>query len=291
MPSLSIDASLKSSYVDQSNPVSIMRDKFNEPHSMPSEHFHDHCEIYYLISGEKTYFFQNQMYRATKGDLVFINEYEPHRTASPGPVLERERVLLYFKKELFDARPELMRDSASLFRMRSPILSLDIPERLIFEELMYKIKMEFQLKGKFYLQCIEGLLLETMVFILRCIDKRKNEASEGGRSLHDQIPEIVRFIHRHFTDHLTLNNLSDMFYISPSYLSRLFKTATGFHFVEYITMLRMKEAQKLLRETDRQIIDIAGSVGYDNLAHFYKMFKKITLASPYRYRKMQQRRQ
>lgn len=288
MAGLNPDASSKMSYVDQSNPVSIMRQKFSEPHSMPSEHFHDHCEIYYLISGEKTYFFHNQMYRATKGDLIFINEYEPHRAASPGPVVERERVLLYFKKELFDARPALIQDSVSLFHMRSPLLSLDIEERLVFEELLYKIRMEFQNKGKFYLHCIEGLLLETMVFMLRCIDKR-DRAVEGARTLHGQIPEIVRFIHHHFTDHMTLDTLSDMFYISPSYLSRLFKEETGFHFVEYLTMLRMKEAQKLLRDTDHKIIDIAASVGYDNLAHFYKMFKRTTLTSPFQYRKRQRR--
>ena len=84
---------------------------------------------------------------------------------------------------------------------------------------------------------------------------------------------------------MTLQTISERFYISPYYFSRTFKQITGFTFIEYLNGVRIKEAQKLLRKTNLSIGKIAESVGYQNNTHFGRLFKKATGISPLAYRK------
>jgi transcriptional regulator GlxA family with amidase domain len=75
--------------------------------------------------------------------------------------------------------------------------------------------------------------------------------------------------------------------MSPYYISRMFKEVTGFSFVHYLNLIRVKEAQRLLQRTEMKITDVALSVGFDNFSHFGKTFKSITQTTPREYRKQQ----
>ncbi|WP_162241887.1 helix-turn-helix domain-containing protein [Paenibacillus sp. Leaf72] len=76
---------------------------------------------------------------------------------------------------------------------------------------------------------------------------------------------------------------------SQYYLSRKFKQCTGFGFSEYVQLVRIREAQRLLRETDLKIIEVAACVGIDPVANFHKLFKSTNGCSPLQYRKRQRR--
>ena len=78
------------------------------------------------------------------------------------------------------------------------------------------------------------------------------------------------------------------FFISQYYLSRSFKQVTGFTFIEYLNSVRIREAQRLLRETEKQVIQIAHMVGFNNISHFGRIFKAITKYTPLQYRKIYQ---
>ncbi|TMV47639.1 helix-turn-helix domain-containing protein [Paenibacillus mesophilus] len=263
----------------------IARNKFSSDHHMKEAHFHDGYEIYYSMAGEKNYFIKDKMYRVCKGDLLFIDRYELHKATSTSR-LERERVLVYFKTNLFDARQHLLQDPLSPFHAGSPVLSLPVHEQKFVEELFHKMIEEYRDRRRNYLLCIEALLAELLVFAIRCNEKRLENPASDPKSLHPKITEAMQYITQHYTERLTLGMLAEKFTTSPYYLSRLFKTMTGFSFVDYIAAVRIMEAQKLLRDTNRNVIRIAEEVGFDNLAHFYKTFKKLAFASPLQYRKM-----
>ena len=75
-------------------------------------------------------------------------------------------------------------------------------------------------------------------------------------------------------------------YISMNYslFSYSFKQYTGSNFVNYLKEIRMREAKKLLTETDMKIIEISQAVGYDHEKHFMKIFKATCGVSPTEYR-------
>ena len=89
----------------------------------------------------------------------------------------------------------------------------------------------------------------------------------------------------HYADNLSLENVAEKFNLSRSYLSKKFKTATGFGFKEYIINVRIQNACRLLLETDKSITDIAFECGFNDSNYFGDAFRKAKGISPHKYRK------
>lgn len=75
------------------------------------------------------------------------------------------------------------------------------------------------------------------------------------------------------------------FYNSRSYLTRIFKETTGITVVQYLTVVRIRQAARLLRETDSPITEIADLCGFGNVTYFEKVFHRIRGMTPRQYRK------
>jgi len=100
------------------------------------------------------------------------------------------------------------------------------------------------------------------------------------------VAKIRAYIEQNYQDcNLSLLSVSEEFQISPSYLSRLFKETVGEKFVHYLTRVRIENAKKMLRESDRSVQEIAMEVGYVHPFSFIRTFKKITGITPGEYRK------
>jgi two-component system response regulator YesN len=92
--------------------------------------------------------------------------------------------------------------------------------------------------------------------------------------------EILEYVNNNFDKPMGLEECAKQFYISPNYLSRMFKKYTGASFITYINELRIKKAVELLKDTDMSIKETAQKVGYNNLNYFYKTFKAVTGITP-----------
>ncbi|MFB9330289.1 response regulator [Paenibacillus aurantiacus] len=95
------------------------------------------------------------------------------------------------------------------------------------------------------------------------------------------VERAMQYIHDHYSQKgLSLHEVAQGTFVSPNYLSYLFKKNTGTNLWEYVTKLRMEESRRLLLETDLRRYEIAERVGYDSPEHFGKMFKKHYGISP-----------
>jgi YesN/AraC family two-component response regulator len=103
---------------------------------------------------------------------------------------------------------------------------------------------------------------------------------------HQKISEMADYINKHYAESLTLSDVSTAFHMSAPYTSRMFKQVTGFSYIEYVNSVRVKEAQRRLRETKHKIIRIAEEVGFDSVAHFGRVFKQISGLAPMEYRRL-----
>jgi len=97
--------------------------------------------------------------------------------------------------------------------------------------------------------------------------------------------EALKYIRENYNKDITLEDVARNVYISPYYLSHLFKEELNITFLEYLTMVRMEEAKKLLKDTSLSIVAIASQVGYEDASYFSKVFKKYVGISPAQYRK------
>ena len=113
----------------------------------------------------------------------------------------------------------------------------------------------------------------------------KSMSYEHLYSSQDIIVNVKEYLDIHYADPITLDFLSDIFYINSSYLSTLFKEKTGMKYVDYLNGLRIDAAKTLLLTTDRRAATISRLVGYDNEKYFYRVFKKFTDLTPEQYRK------
>lgn len=103
---------------------------------------------------------------------------------------------------------------------------------------------------------------------------------------HPTMREAVHWISLNFQNSsLTLDDVCAKFSLSKYYFCRLFKSHTGYTFIQYVNMLRVREAQQLLIENSSKVIDIAAQVGFENIHHFCRVFKQITGTPPLQYRK------
>lgn len=92
----------------------------------------------------------------------------------------------------------------------------------------------------------------------------------------DVFLQICTYLHRHFAEELSLDLVSDLFHLSPGYVSQMFTKRLGISYVNYITQLRIDYACRLIRETDLGNADIATRCGYRDVKYYYKVFKKAT---------------
>lgn len=87
-----------------------------------------------------------------------------------------------------------------------------------------------------------------------------------------------------YAEHLDLTTLADMVYLSPAYLSRIFKAETGSTINQYLNRVRITKAKELLHNRQLKLIDISLLVGYEDQSYFTRVFRKITGISPSEYR-------
>lgn len=96
--------------------------------------------------------------------------------------------------------------------------------------------------------------------------------------------KAVKIINESFTDDITLTTLAKALYVTPQYLSKVFKDTIGTGVSQYVIGIRLRYAANMLVETDYQISDICFASGFRNLSHFIRSFKKAYKVSPKHYR-------
>ena len=120
--------------------------------------------------------------------------------------------------------------------------------------------------GKIYFETIEEQERET------CVDSKH------------AVEKVEEYIRHHIDESLTVEELSQMVYLSPAHLSRLFKKKYNMTLIDYITSEKMKLAKELLERDELSITVISAKTGYNHYSYFTKMFKKAYGKTPREYR-------
>lgn len=107
---------------------------------------------------------------------------------------------------------------------------------------------------------------------------------ESNQNIRRELVIVQNYIHEHYGQELSVELLASIVYLSPDYLSRLFKKATGKSLYQYIRQFRMEKASELLLNTTKKVIDIGAEIGYPNYSYFCQSFREYFGKSPDRYR-------
>lgn len=272
----------KDVYKNESNTCSIVHRKTIGPYNMSSNNIHSEYEIYYLFTDERSFFIKDRTFHIQKNEMVFIDSMEVHKTTSIGTEAH-EIALIRFKKDFLVT--DNCDDTIFLpFTMNHRVLHLSENDIQFVEGIIFNIINEFKNKQIGYEYYVRSLLLQLLVFSSRHIGTNTS-IQEHMSPVHEKVSTIVQYINVNFSKSLTLSFVSKQFFISPNYLSLIFKEVTGFNFVEYLNFLRIKEAQRLLSNSDMKVIKVSEEVGFGSISHFARVFKNITGYSPLNYKK------
>lgn len=184
---------------------------------MPNNHYHNHFEIYYLLSGERYYFIKDRTYYISEGSLVLIKPYILHKTISTNKP-SHERVLISFSKDFtkdFNHCNEKF-DFLSCFDAEVNVLVLNKEEQKKVKTVIMKLLEENGSKMPWHDIYLKILLQELLLIINRRIMRGDYGTFEHPNDLHKKISDIVKYINTNYSQHITLAELSAKFFISLS---------------------------------------------------------------------------
>jgi len=99
------------------------------------------------------------------------------------------------------------------------------------------------------------------------------------------VNEAVIYIRHNYHKDITLSTVAEEIFITPGYLSTLFKQALGDNFINYLNGVRIEKACELLKDVRLKTYEVANQVGFQDEKYFTKVFKKISGVSPSQYKK------
>lgn len=249
-------------------------------------HYHECYELYYLYSGERYYFIQDKTYHVAGGSFVMISPSEIHRTGNLGN-FGYDRMLIHFDEELLKDYLEI--DPAfnpyKNLEQEIHIISLAPQEQKFVEMLLHIMETEYYGNRQHENSYIKLTLIQLLQFLNCCKPSQTDEALADINATQKTIFEIIGYINNHYFEELTLEKISEQYFLSTYYFSRTFKEITGFHFIEYLNNVRIKEAKKLLLDTKLTINEISAAVGFKSNTHFGRVFKQLEGIPPTLYKK------
>lgn len=263
-------------------------------------HTHDFIEIVYVCNGKGYHMYDGTIYPVAKGELYIINSRTAH-CFYPTDKTNSEHLVVYnlsFLPEFIadiNIRLPILIELTDIMLYKSlysdeiiytPDLKLSGSMRTEIEQLYEKMYLEFTQEGINYVEILRLSLCELLLKIHRFY-KLNHTAPDNliSKYRHQLIPDCIEYLKNNYSQKVTIEELSNNFFLSKSYLSSLFKKATGSGVVEYLQHIRIDKACELLADTSLSITEISARVGYTDYRFFNKSFKKITGVTAHEYRK------
>lgn len=138
-------------------------------------------------------------------------------------------------------------------------------------------------KKKYWGVGIDADIIKASIQALVVAVNKLPEIAESQSCKDERILEITNYIYANYKD-VTLDDLSEKFFLSKPYLSKYIKEKSGLTFGDILKQVRMKKARAMLKSSSATVESIAESVGYQNVEHFNRIFKKMYNITPVQYR-------
>ena len=105
-----------------------------------------------------------------------------------------------------------------------------------------------------------------------------------GQNPSKLVIDVSNYVQAHLSDAIKTSDIANALYMGRSRLSTNFKKETGMNISDYIMMMKIDEAKRILRYSEKTFVAISTYLGFSSQSHFTKVFKKYTELTPFEYR-------
>jgi len=248
-------------------------------------HHHDFAELFYVYEGSGMELINGKKHDIHPGTVSFLLPHHLHEIHSSRDNPIRMYCCMFDINVLYGSRFD--------FELAGRLLQTGslLPSYVDFESgqagelhrIFKTIYDEYKSGGFGKSSFIRSKLLEALLLFTRA-QAPQPEPLDGSAVTKKTFWDILQYVHLHYADKLTLENLSQQYKVSAPFISQSFKRLSGQGFLEYLHTLRISSALSLLVSTEMAVTDIALEVGFDSYRNFARVFKKMKNMTPGEYR-------
>lgn len=263
---------------DVRHPVRILPD-MSAPKEEPHSHlltWHEQLEILYFHRGGAEVQYGVTRETARDGDIFIVNSLQGHavRHYTGEPLYDCLMIDPYIYADLLRelclrTRGKPLSDSHVCFNNR-------IGETARPAALLDAVMEEFAAGGPAADLAIERYIQNLIIVLFLTEFKEFRPLRDDERNVfrYRRLEPVLRYVEEHYAEAITLDKLADLCAVTKTHFCRLFKAAVGQTATEYIHLIRLSKAERLLRTTDLGIAEIARRSGYDDNAYFSRRFRR-----------------
>lgn len=236
-------------------------------------HCHDFLELSIVLSGSVEYIIENKSYMVNEREILVFNPGVYHKEIlnSGCNVNELHIGITNIKLDSFNIDSILPAGMSSIVKLNNHTDE--------FFKCCEDILREQQNNNCWYDLVLKSYIMKLVVLILRVnseIEISKDTSAFTFVSLEKKniVNSILNYINENYMNNISLDKLSKNMYLSPVYISKIFKEETGDSPINYLIKVRLAKAKELLEKHEMPIKLIAKAVGYNDAYYFSKLFKK-----------------
>lgn len=253
---------------------------------MPSFwHFHPELQIVYVKGGNGKRHIGNHISYYHSGDLVLIGSMLPHAALTDSNTNNESETVIQFTYDCLGGgffNLDEMKDIQQLLnRAKSGVAFLGDAKYAIGARIERMSKLDNFAKLIELLCILQDMAWTDDYLILNA----NGYAFEVESSDNDRIKIIYKYVQENFQRTISLDEIAGVANMTVPSFCRYFKRVSGKKFTRFVNEIRIVHACKLLTEKQLTIAEIAFDSGFNNISHFNRLFKDITMKSPLKYRK------
>ncbi len=250
-------------------------------------HWHDCFELSYAKSGRGFYEIEDRQYSFGSGELLIINNVEPHRMHVGKEGLRQ--VVMVFNPSLIWSGAKDMLDYEYLKAFvdrKEGFCNKISEENPYFSEInriILQIESEYGRQAPGWQLMIKAQLMSLLTLLYR--NFRSDTVSDTRRRALLRLRPVIHRIESSLAEPVRLADMAAMLHVTPQHFCVIFKETTGQTFVDYVRAKRISLAKEAFIHSDGEITQIAYECGFRNLSYFNKVFRETTGMTPSDFRK------
>lgn len=260
--------------LDNFNPTFLFTWKGKRDEDEKRYHSHDFLEIAFMMSGSGYYRIDGSIVPVEEGDVLILNPGVMHQ----GLLKDKQTVVTEFFVGISDFHIKGMPENQFPLPEGSPIVHTAGELQTKLFKLCASMEAENSVcwEGRYYM--MKAYMMQMVLLLLKSQMKpREIKTGYAFESINRKyiVEQIVGYFEDHYAEKISLDTIAENMYLSPFYISKIFKSETGEAPIRHLINIRLQKALELLQQEGcSNIKEVACQVGYDDAYHFSKLFKK-----------------